>query len=46
MASDMLCYPGGTDLYERTGPGPSTAVSSEWFVWGRTNSLARGALRD
>src|SRR4051812_103253 len=28
MASDMLCYPGGTDRFdhERTGPGPGTAV--------------------
>ena len=37
MASDMLCYPGGTDRFdhERTGPGPGTAVSAERFVRGR-----------
>ncbi len=40
MASDMLCYPGGTDRFdhERTGPGPSAAVSAEWFVWGHAGS--------
>jgi len=40
MASDMLCYPGGTDRFdpERTGPGPDTAVSAEKFVRGRAGS--------
>ena len=40
MASDMLCYPGGTDRFnhERTGPGPGTAASAEKFVRGRMNS--------
>ena len=39
MASDMLCYPGGTDRFdhERTGSGPGTAVSAEVFVRGRMN---------
>ncbi len=40
MASDVLCYPGGTYRYfnERTGPGPRAAVSTDVFVWGRAGS--------
>ncbi|CAM5730636.1 hypothetical protein MAUB1S_02411 [Mycolicibacterium aubagnense] len=36
MASELLCYPGGTRLEIGTGPGPGTAASTEVLVWGRT----------
>ncbi|PIB76788.1 hypothetical protein CQY22_003830 [Mycolicibacterium brumae] len=30
MASDTLCYPGGTSRYDgRTGPGPDAAAPAE-----------------
>jgi hypothetical protein len=38
MASDMLCCPGGTRRFDEngTGPGPSTAVSTDMDVRGCT----------